>query len=118
MIIVEKNEGEKIPYVVEGTKLTLNDMLTIDLRKYQRDEERIIDISLDENDILQMGLGRWYIANIIIPPKTYKMVDTGTKDDKENEIYERVAEPLNMDEVTLILWALPYNYSNLTGGAF
>jgi len=37
MIIVEKNEGVKINYSVDGTKLTLNDEMTLDLSKYERD---------------------------------------------------------------------------------
>jgi hypothetical protein len=45
------------------------------------------------------------------------MVDTGTKYDTDNEIFERVANSLNMDDVTLILWTLPQNYEMLTGGA-
>lgn len=116
MRIVEKNEGAKIPYKIEETKIILDEMLSIDLKRYQNDEEKVINISL-KNDILQMGLGDWYVANIIIPAKKYELIDAG-KDEKGDQKYERVSTPLNMDEVTLILWALPANYNYLLGGDY
>jgi hypothetical protein len=109
MNIVEQNEGKKIPYLVNGTKITFDDMLTIDLKRYQKDEEKVIDISLDEDDILKMGLGRWYVANIILPPKEYEFT---IKDDEE----VKVDKPLDMNKVSLTLWALPFNYEFLKGG--
>ena len=33
MIVIEKNEGIKIPYSVSGEKITFNDDLTINLAK-------------------------------------------------------------------------------------
>lgn len=114
MNIVEQNEGKKIPCRIDGTKIILDEMLSFDLKRYQKDNEEVVNICL-KNDILQMGLGDWYVANIVIPPKKYELVDSGEKDEEGNVKYERVAKPLNMDEVTLILWALPYNYS--VGGA-
>jgi len=108
MNIVEKNEGRKIDIVVKDTKITFDEMLTIDLKRYQKDEERIIDLSLDNDDNLQMGLGRWYVANVIIPPKEYDFV-------QGEEELERIEKPLDMEKVSLILWALPSNY---IGGAY
>lgn len=117
MTIVERNEGLKIPYEVNGTKITFDDMLTIDLKRYQKEEERVVDISLDEDEILQMGLGKWYIANLVIPPKEYEFVESGS-DEEGNPVLNKVAKPLDMDKVTLTLWALPYNYGyySLEGG--
>jgi hypothetical protein len=117
MKIEEKNEGKKINYSVAGTTIVFDETISINLARYQKDQENVIDVCLDSDMQLTTGLGKWYVANIIIPPRTYKMVDTGTKDDKDNEIFERVADSLNMDEVTLILWTLPQNYEMLTGGA-
>lgn len=114
MIVEEKNEGKKINYVVNSTTILFDDALSINLAKYQKDQENIIDVCLDEDMQLTTGLGKWYVANIIIPPRTYNQVDTGTKDSQGNEIYNRVADPLNMDKVTLTLWTLPVNY---LGGA-
>lgn len=100
MNIVEKNEGRKILYSVSGTRITFDDMLTIDLKRYQKDEEKNIDISLNDDDMLQMGLGKWYVANILIPPKEYEV-------DLEGVVTEK---PLDMGRVTLTLWELPFNY--------
>jgi hypothetical protein len=108
MNIVEKNEGTKIHVTINGTKVTFDDMLSIDLKRYQKDEERVIDLSLDNDDNLQMGLGKWYVANIIIPPKEYDYV-------QDAETFERVEKPLDMEKVSLVLWALPTNY---VGGAY
>ena len=118
MKTIEQNEGKKINYVVNSSIIIFDETISVNLAKYQRDTKNEVDVCLDEDMQLTTGLGKWYTANIIIPPKTYKMVDTGAKDDKENEIYSRVANPLDMDNVTLILWKLPQNYEMLTGGAF
>ena len=113
MKIIDINEGTKIPYEVNGTRITFDSMLTIDLSRYQKEEERVIDISLND-DMLQMGLGKWYIANISLPPKEYELVENGT-DENESIIYNRVPKKLEMDKVTLTLWTLPYNY-DIEGG--
>lgn len=109
MKIININEGEKIPYEVNGTKITFDSMVTIDLSRYQKEEERIIDISLNDDNMLQMGLGKWYIANILIPPKEYELVENGT-DENDSIVYNKISKVLDMDKVTLTLWALPYNY--------
>jgi hypothetical protein len=109
MRVIEKNEGKKIPYEVIGTKVIFDDMLMVDLARYQKDEEMVIDICIDNNDILSMGLTGWYVANVVIPPKQYDLVENGV-DENNNPRYDRVTKPLNMDEVTLYLWTLPQNY--------
>lgn len=114
MKIININEGTKIPYEVNGTRITFDSMLTIDLSRYQKEEERVIDISLNDDDMLQMGLGKWYIANISLPPKEYELVENGTEKN-ESVIYKRVSKGLDMDKVTLTLWSLPYNY-DIEGG--
>lgn len=117
MNIEEKNEGQKINYTVNKSTIVFDETISINVARYQKDFENVIDVCIDNNMQLTTGLGKWYAANIIIPPRKYNMVDTGTKDDKENEIYDRVAEPLNMEDVTLVLWTLPVNYTALAGGA-
>lgn len=118
MIITEQNEGQKIGYVINGTVISFNEMISINLAGYQKDTEKIIDISLDGDMNLTTGLGRWYVANIIIPPRKYEMVDSGQVGEDELPIFERVAKPLSLDEVQLILWTLPENYSLYVGGAY
>ena len=117
MRIIDINEGTKIPYEVNGTKITFDSMLTIDLSRYQKEEERVIDISLNDDDMLQMGLGKWYIANISLPPKEYELVENGT-DENESVVYNKTSKILDMDKVTLTLWSLPYNYGYSLEGGF
>lgn len=111
MFIVEKNEGKKIPYIINGSRISLNDMLTIDLKKYQKDEERVIDISLNDDEMLQMGLGKWYIANISIPPKEYELIKVESTSGEDDEVkYDKKEIALDMEKVTLTLWAVPTNF--------
>lgn len=118
MIITEKNEGQKIGYTVKGTVINFDEMISVNLARYQKDTENVIDVSLDADMNLTTGLGRWYVANIIIPPRQYDMVDTGEVTEEEAPIFERVAKPLSMDNVQLILWTLPENYTLYFGGAY
>lgn len=93
MIITEKNQGKKIAYEVTGNKITFgDDEITLNLAKYERDEEVVINICTDDDHILIAGLSKYYVANVIIPARSY---------DEAGE-----AVPFNMDGVTLVLWAL------------
>lgn len=93
MIVIEKNHGEKLPYEVSGTRLTLDDDLTINLAKRQRDDAEHIDVCYDRDRELVIGAaaGRSYVAEIDIPAREY---EAGTP------------LPLDMDAVTLTLWAI------------
>ena len=69
MIIVEKNEGPKIPYTVNATKVTFDDDLTINLAKREKDWAEHIDVCADDEGNLVIGaaVGRRYVAEIDIP---------------------------------------------------
>lgn len=100
MIIVNKNEGKKIPYELTGAKLCFDDDLTINMAKRQEDWDVHIDICYDENKTLVIGAsaGRSYVAEIDIPAKEYVPGET--------EADEPVPVPLDTDKVTLSLWAI------------
>ena len=49
MIVIEKNEGAKIPFSVDGTRVTFNDDLTINLASREQDWPVHIDICFDED---------------------------------------------------------------------
>jgi hypothetical protein len=101
MIIIEKNEGTKIPYSVSGTKVTFNDDLTINLASREQDWPVHIDICYDEDRALVIGAaaGRAYVAEIDIPARQY------TEEEVEGEV-QRIPVPLDMDKVTLTLWSI------------
>lgn len=100
MIIIEKNAGEKIPYEVNGKKITFDDDLTINLAKRESDSEVHIDVCFDRDGELVIGTaaGRAYVAEIDIPARKY------TEPEDETEQPESI--PLDMDTVTLSLWSI------------
>ena len=74
MIVIEKNEGAKIPFSVDGTRVTFNDDLTINLASREQDWPVHIDICFDEDKALVIGTaaGRAYVAQIDIPNGSMK----------------------------------------------
>ena len=109
MIVKEKNIGPKIPYEVEGTKISFDDDLTLNLSKRQKDEPEHIDICSDRDGELVIGTatGRAYVAEIDIPAREYEYHGgDGGEGDEGDEPTPPVPKPLDMDKVTLTLWAL------------
>lgn len=98
----------------EGTTLHLlvdSQIISFDLSTLQGDGEVSFDVVGDENHKISV-FGKYYIANIEIPPKEYYYAE-----DKENPIVDeetgaisypvvRVAKPLNMNCVTVNLFPL------------
>lgn len=101
MIITHLNSGRKAEFTLEGTKLNIGS-LSIDLQERQGDTQRVIDICLDATyATIQEGVGAWYIATIIIPPREYQLVEN---DNGETSI---VPTSLDVSKVEIRLWALP-----------
>ncbi len=101
MIVIEKNEGPKIPYEVTGTKICFDDDLTINLAKRQKDEPEHIDVCFDRDHELVIGAaaGRAYVAELDIPAREYAA-------EGEGEELTLVPLPLDMGKVALTLWAI------------
>ena len=104
MIIVEKNQGPKIPYEVNGTKICFDDDLTINLSKRQQDWCVHIDVCSDQDGELVIGTaaGRAYVAEIDIPAREYEYHEAGEGEEPEPP----TPLPLDMDKVTLSLWSI------------
>lgn len=101
MIITHLNSGRKAEFTLEGTKLNIGN-LSIDLQERQGDTQRVIDICFDATyATIQEGVGAWYIATIIIPPREYQLVEN---DNGETSI---VPTSLDVSKVEIRLWALP-----------
>jgi hypothetical protein len=103
MNVVNKNEGPKIPYVVEGEIIRFDDEISINLSKCERDFPVHIDICRNEFDMLTFGLSNKYVAQIDIPGREYYDSENGT-DEEGNPKIERVAYPFDIDNITLTLW--------------
>ena len=82
MIIVNKNEGEKIPYEQSGSKICFDDDLTINLAKREEDDAVHIDICYDADGALVVGAaaGRRYVAEIDIPAREYVETEEETEE--------------------------------------
>jgi len=105
MIVIEKNEGTKIGYEVTKTSICFDDDLTINLAKRQKDWDVHIDVCSDEDGALVIGAesGKYYVAQIDIPPIEYEAVEEAAEGEEQAA---PVAKALDMDKVTLTLWAL------------
>lgn len=111
MIVIEKNEGAKIPYEVSGTKIDFDDgMLTMKLERYQKDWPIHKDICMDVDGNLTMGVddGLYYVAEVDIPAREYQEpeVDSQSEGEVTEEGTAPTPLPLDMDKVTLTLWAI------------
>ena len=108
MKIIEKNEGPKIPYEVSGKKITFDDDLSINLAKRQEDWDVHVDVCYDEDGALVIGAaaGRRFVAELDIPKREYIYPEHNESDDPMAESDPPTPVPLDMDEVTLSLWAV------------
>jgi hypothetical protein len=111
MIITEMNQGPKAAYSLQGTVLTIGDQVSIDLQERQSDVQKVIDVCLDNQlQTMREGIGAWYVATIIIPPKQRELVPSGEQDEDGNDILIERERELDMSKVELRLWALPNGY--------
>ncbi len=112
MKVIEKNEGTKIDYNLRGTKLNFADgELTLDLARYQKDDEVTKDIMVDSEGYLTTGRGRYYIAQIEIPGREYdEQTETVTEEvdgeTVEREVVTSTPKPLDTSKVTLYLFSI------------
>lgn len=108
MIITEINEGKKANYKLEDKVLTIGDQVSINLQDRQSDTQKVIDICLDNQlQTMREGLGAWYVATIIIPPKQRELVPSG---EEGNDILIERERELDTSLVEFRLWALPVGY--------
>ncbi|MBL5768230.1 AAA family ATPase [Heyndrickxia sporothermodurans] len=111
MIITNVNEGKKARYSMKGTRLTIENQVSIDLEERQSDVQKVIDVCLDNQlQTMREGLGAWYVATIIIPPIQRLLAGTGEYDENDNEVMSEIELPLDMNKVELRLWGLPEEY--------
>lgn len=112
MIITEINQGPKATYSLQGKVLTIGGQVSIDLQERQSDVQKVIDICLDNQlQTMREGLGVWYVATIVIPPKQRELVPSGEKDEEGNDILIERERELDTNLVELRLWSLPVGYT-------
>ena len=128
--VIDKNEGTKIDFRQKDYKLYFGDddlILRCDTR--QREHPVHIDICADEDGNLVTGVDgskACYVAQVDIPGIAYaeQEVEAETNPAAEAEDstdapektpekrMERVAQPLNMEDVTVTLWSIDGLYIN------
>lgn len=103
--VVEINEGTKIDYEQNGTRLTFDDQLMINVAKYQKAWPVHIDITMDADRNLCNGTatGLFYVAQLDIPEIKY---EEPVEVEEGEEQPAPVVIPLDMADVTLTLWAI------------
>lgn len=110
MIVIEKNEGLKIPYEVDGTRICFNDDLTINVAKREKDWLVHIDVCFNSDGAFVIGAaaGRTYVAEIDVPKAEY--IFTPSDEDPDADGMDgggtSTLVSFNMDDVTLSLWAI------------
>lgn len=113
MIVVNKNEGEKIPYEIIGNKICFDDDLTINLEKREENDAVHIDVCFDADCNLVIGAvaGRLYVAEIDIPAREWvetELDSESSEDGNTMNTMERNPVPFDIDKVTLSLWAIDH----------
>lgn len=105
--VIDKNEGTKIPFEQDGTRIYFgDDDLMVNCAKLQKDWALEADIMVDTNGNLITGSGIYYVAQISIPARKY--VETPAVPVEEGGTGEpgREPVPLDMGDVTLTLWSI------------
>lgn len=103
--VKDKNEGTKIAYEQQGTKIFFgDDEIMLNVPKYQRDWPVEVDIMADTNHNLTIGDGIYYVAQISIPAIQYRMLEVDPEAPEGTPTMEAI--PLDMADVVLTLWAI------------
>ena len=108
--IVEKNEGTKIPFEQDDSRLFFGDEdIMINAAKYQRDWPVHVDICADDNNnlVIGAGAGRYYVAQVDIPATVYTEVEPGDHDEGGMDPGPQPEPiPLDMADVVVTLWSI------------
>lgn len=122
--VIEKNAGEKIAFEQSSTRLIFgDDELMLNAAKYQKDWPVEVDICRDKADNLTIGTasGLRYVAQVMIPAATYTetVIEEPEAPEAEAEDTEptesggmnqqnvqRDKNPLDMGDVTVVLWSI------------
>ena len=113
---VPENAENVLDYSVRNNTITLNDEISLNLQKKERDDDVHIDVCFDYLGGLVCTVGadtNTYAAQIDIPARKYEEVEEENPNYDPNQdeggmnqktITKKVAVPFSMDNVTLTLW--------------
>ncbi len=107
MKIVKMTEGRYIDYILQGNVCFFGESeLAVDFEREQCGKDVTVDISIDDTGRLVRGVSDWYAAQIYIPARTYTVRENGIADEMGFRQITKTADPLNLNDITLTLWAL------------
>jgi len=94
-MIIEKKPGNgEYPAVsLDSGVITVGDQ-SVELDDVRGDSEGIVDLKR----------GRAFLANIIVPPNRYEMIDTGETDEDGNIVYDKQLQPVDTNRLRVIVW--------------
>lgn len=115
--VIEKTPGKHLEYRVSGEKIIFgDDDLSVKLSTRERDEETVLDITVDKDQGLMMGTGgnaHNYAAQIVIPARRHeeqeKEMEIGRDEDGGTVMgmgTVRVPLPFDVSRCTLYLWGM------------
>lgn len=121
--VLEKNKGAKIAFSQKDVKLVFgDDDLAIRCDTRQRDYPVHVDVCADDDGNLILGAGRYYVAQVDIPPAVYveteieadetaEQTEVTGPDEPENgaigmQSVQRERQPIDMSEVVVTLWSV------------
>ena len=123
--VTEKNAGQKIDFEQSDNHLIFgDDEIMLNAAKYQKDWDVEVDICRDKSGNLTIGTGSGlrYVAQVMIPAATYTETEIPAEETAEAPAAEDEAEgsdsvnqkttvqrdknPLDMGDVTVILWSI------------
>lgn len=104
---------EYVPFNVDGTTLFVGkgeNTVSVDLQKAQQDTAQRIYIMQDYSGTLVVGFDAGVMPVLIadIPPYKTHYVDTGTKNDKDGEVFAPERIPVDIDNVQFTLLPMQY----------
>ena len=62
------------------------------------------DVRGDSEEIVNLKNGPAFLANIIIPPNSYELVDTGETDEDGRPLQEKQLLPLDENRLRVVIW--------------
>lgn len=110
---VKWGKPEYVPFSVEGTTLYVGkgeNTVSVDLQQTQQDTSQTIYVMQDYSGTLGIGFDAGVMPVLIadIPPYKTQYVDTGTKNDKDEEVFAPERIPVDVDNIQFTLLPMQY----------
>lgn len=103
MQITLKEAGQRVAnFAIDGARITVDGLL-IDCAERQADVPVVVEVRKHAGTTVEGGKDGAYLAHIAIPARTYTENEVPDVEGEEPTI-ERIADPINTDEIAVTLW--------------